>query len=288
MDEIRDVNCAKGAPIHDFLSEGKCLEKCSDGFDQSDRVVTKTHTKKVEKIRVKFCTPVDGKGNPRELKLSENAKINRGVLRAAHDIVKFNEDNVLNKFPARVKEKVLYKEDIPGRNIKEGDLRYVRLKISIDPESVETKKDLKRETESLLQSNNYVACASAAEKMLADKNFDDNRIFHAFSMMANIQRKGTLAKDVFNTCRDVAYREVHKKNKNDDKVMAITCDLAIGNRGKLSFVKSKDELDDCCTMVITEQNRRAAEGLRPKPKTIDAIVNQCVALEPRFKSLKKT
>ena len=318
MDEIKEKPCNKNAPIHDFLTASalklaekqRCLEECPTGYHQESDIVSRTHTKTTKKVRVKYCVPVDDEGNKIPLQLSENADLNRKILRAGQDIVKFGDDNIIDKFPARVKEDILYLEDIPERDIKEGDLRYQRLKTSIDPEKVTSRKSLNEEAGKLLQHNNYVACSSAVKKMFKDKNFDDDRIFHSFAMMANIQRHDTLAKNVFNTCRDVAYREVHEKNlrqtkqdlekvKTDaekkslqekmdyynEKITGTTCDLAIGKRGKIPVVKSAGELESCCTMVIDEQNRRKAEGLRSRPKSVDAIVKQCVVLEPKFQKM---
>lgn len=312
---IKDKPCSKDAPVHDFLSTGgamkaRCLEKCPAGYHQDSSIVTKTHVKKVENVRVTYCIPVDEEGKKIPLQLSESARLHRAILRAGQDIVKFGDDNLIDKFPERVKEDVRYLEDIPARGIKKGDLRYQRLKMSIDPSRITTKKSFEQEKERLLQHDNYVACESAAREMIRDKSVDDARIFHSFAWLANIQRKGTLARDVLATCRDVACREVHEKNArearktlenartaaerdvlekkidhHDGKVTAITCKLGIGETDGVLFVKNRDELDSCCFKVIREQERRKKTGSRPKPVTVDAIVDRCITLDPKFKDM---
>ena len=229
------------------------------------------------------------------LKISENAVVNRGIRRAASRNDRMKNDFIYDHFPntgetSRVEE-VKYK-----RGDRKGSVRFKRLRISIDPASIKSRKDLEKANKQLVQSNNFVACRSAARSMKKAKLGDQN-IFGAFSLMANVQRKGTLAKDVFTTCRDVAYREVHRQNStkpsltekqkqyHKDKVMSITCDLAFGNSGGMVFSKNDGEVASCCSMVIDEQNRRRSTGLRRRPKTVDAFVDQCVSLNPKYRSL---
>ncbi len=246
--KIDEVKCSEEAPVHDFLTATtpRCLERCPPGFIKDDRVLTLREVKKIggkskiveTKKKVELCTK-EG------IRLSEDIKINRGIRDA---VGKKEVKSIFNSFPDRVVDEIPYK-----RGPKKGKVRARRFKIAIDPENVKTKKDLERETGELLQSKNFVACETAARNLKVKAKLPKPSIFGKFSGLANLQRKGTLAKDVFNSCRDYAYCELHRLSGNESKLFNCACDL--GSRGDAK------KMDKCCSMARAMGN--------------DAVVNIC-------------
>lgn len=189
--------CPQGQ-VADFLTvEGKsstkkgsirCLDQCPPG------------TQKKEKAGIDVCTKPD-----EDLKLSESLLIQRGVRRATA-----KKDMLANDFSYRY---------FPNRVVGGSD-KTPHFNISIDPKKLaaaETKKAKEALLETTLQSNDYAACTTAAKNMKIAR-LGDRRIFGTFDMMANVQRNGTLAKDVFIKCRDVAHCKIHAMNKNEKKL----------------------------------------------------------------------
>jgi hypothetical protein len=146
------------------------------------------------------CTKPD-----KDLPLSESIAIQRGIRRATMERDRLPNNFTYGYFPKRVIG---------------GTTKNPRFNISIDPKVLEaapTKKKREALLDTTLQSNNYSACATAAKNMKGAK-LGDRRIFGSFDMMANVQRKGTLTRNVFEKCRDVAHCKIHQLNKTEPKL----------------------------------------------------------------------